>query len=337
MTIEVTDLQMGKSYTTEEVYFSGGLRGFPTNRGWALFPVSEDPNSDAIIFESPKAHLRFATYDCGLQFIGTCIRYKIDPNSPPMDVWEPGKRDPSNNLNAADSWGAVGHQAEAAGDIGYANCARYISVSLKLAGLRLRDVSRKYHDQLIWALRARKRPGSWFSNAALLDLYADCHSLVSELSSARDHLAKLAALHAGAPDRIDSFARLEDWISRSSNSDHLNQPLAAIMFTAAGTKDSPNWLRRLGEIRNEMLHSLPMGANDRVSGLTLQEISTSMGDIKFIRLAEPLSRTPLANQGPDPLIELSQLSTNMEHLCRAGWKLAKHPASLPDFVVKSVT
>lgn len=333
----MTDLKIGKSYATEEVYFSGGLRGFPTNRGWALYPVSDDPNCDALVFQGPQAHLRFATQECGLRFIGTCVRYQVETDSPPMDVWEPGKRDPSNNLNAADSWSAVGHQAETAGDNEYANCAAHISVSLKLAGLRLRDVSRKYHDQLRWALRAQKKPGTWFSNAALLDLYADCHSLVSELSSARDHFARVVAIHVGAPDRVDSLARLEDWISRASNCSHLNRPLAELILSATGTKESPGWLRRLSVIRNEMLHNLPMGADERVSGLTLLEIATSMGPIKAIRLAGSPSRTPLATQGPDPLIELSQLSTSMEYLCRAGWKLAKYPASLPHCVENPAT
>lgn len=330
MDIQVTNLQVGETYATEEVYFSGGLRGFPTTRGWALYPVSDDPNSDAIVFQSSEAHLRFATQECGLQFVGRCVRYQNDASSPPMDVWEPGNRDATTNLNAADSWGAVGYQANSVGDIGYANCATFLSVSLKLAGLRLRDVSRRYHDQLIWALRAGEKPGTWFSNAALLELYADFHSLVSELASARDYLSKIAAIHAGAPENIDSFARLGEWISRPVNSDHINQPMVSLILSAAGAKENPSWLRRLGEIRNEMLHTLPMGANETVSALTLQESDTSMGAIKAIRLAEPQSTMPLAAQRLDPLIELSQISTNMEHLCRMGWKLAKHPALLPN-------
>ena len=334
MVVEVTDLKIGKSYATEKVHFSGGLRGFPTNRGWALYPVSEDPDSDALVFRDPQSHFQYATKECGLRFIGTCVHYKLDNSSPPMDVWEPGKRDPSNGLNAADSWSAVGHQAASRGDNGYAEGAAYVSVCLKAAGLRLRDVSNKYHDQLRWALRSQRKSGTWFSNAALLDLYADCHSLVSELSSTRDHLAKIAATHVGAPDRIDSLARLEDWVNKSSNRAHATQPLIHLILSAAGTKDKPSWLRRLGDVRNEMLHSLPMGANERVSGLTLQEFSTSMGVIKTIRLAEPLSKTPLAKQAPDPLIELGELSTNLENLCRAGWKMAKYAAVLPEFVEK---
>lgn len=334
---EVIDLEFGTSYFTEEVYFSGGLRGAPTNLGWALYPISGDPNSDVLVFQSPQAHLHFSTQECSLQFIGTCMRYEMDPDAPTMDVWESAKRDPSNNLNAADSWGAVGHQAGMAGDREYGTCAKSLSVSLKLAGLRLRDISRKYHDQLRWALRDGKKPGVWFSNAALLELYADCHSLASELSSARDHLARLAAIHAGAPDKIDSLARLEDWVSKQINRSHVNQPMIALMLSSLGTKENPGWLRRLGAIRNEMLHTLPMGADARVSGLTLQEVITSLGAIMMIRLAEPLSRTPLADQGTDPLIELAHLTTSMEQLCRAGWKLAKYPASLPHFVTRADT
>lgn len=333
--MEVTVLETGTSYFHEEVYFSGGLRGAPTNLGWALYPISSDPNSNVLEFQSPQAHLHFATQECGLHFIGTCIRYAKNSDAPPMDVWEYGKRDSSNNLNAADSWSAVGYQAQMAGDHEYATCAKALSVSLKIAGLRLRDISRKYHDQLRWALRDGKKVGTWFSNAALLELYADCHSLASELSSARDHLARLAAIHVGTPDKIDSLARLVDWISKDINHSHANQSMVVLILSGYGTKENPGWLRRLGTIRNEMLHTLPMGANVRVSGLTLQEVITSLGVVTMIRLAEPLNRTRLADQGPDPLIELAQLSVNMEQLCRAGWKLAKYPASLPQFVARS--
>lgn len=327
--MEVQILEVGKSYATEEVHFSGGLRGLPTNRGWALFPVSEDAGSDALVFRTPRSHFKFATEECGLLLVGTCIHYRMGGNSPPMDVWEPGQRDPSNGLHAADSWSAIAHQAELNGDSEYANSASYVSVCLKVAGLRLRDLSNKYNAQLKWALGSRKALGTWFSNAALLDLYADCHSLVSELSSARDHLARIAAIHVGAPDRIDSLARLEEWTNKLSNHSHATSPLVHGLLSASGTKENPNWLRRLGEIRNEMLHQLPMAANQRVSALTLQESLTTQGPIRTIRLGDPSSNTPLVNQAPDPLVELSQLSTNLEHVCRASWKAAKYPALLP--------
>ncbi|MET7016367.1 hypothetical protein [Uliginosibacterium flavum] len=325
------DIKYSKSYSTQEIHFTGGLRGSLTNRGWALFPASEDPDSDALVFETPEAHYIFATRECGLRHIGTCIHYRNGDNSPPMSVWEPGKRDPSNGLNAADSWRAIAHQATVAGDNLYSECATYISVCLKVSGLRLRDVSNKYRDQLNWALAERRESGAWFSNIALLDLYADFHSLVSELSSARDHLAKLAAIHAGAPDRIDSLARLEDWLEKPANLVCVNQPLITLLLSASGTAEKPNWLRRLGALRNEMLHRIPMGANKSVSGLILQDVSTSQGTIKTIRLAEPPSNNAVAKQDPDSLIEFSQLCTNLEHLCRTAQRIAKYPAEIPRF------
>jgi len=335
MTIEAVKLKIGKSCALETVYFSGGLKGWPTDRGWALFPVSADPNSDALVFSDQSAHFQYATQECQLKFIGACVHYEVNENLPQMDIWESGNRDPQNGLNAADSWSAVGHQAALQGDKEYANCATYVSVCLRVAGLRLRDISNKYHAQLNWALLSKKKPGRWFSNAALLDLYADFHSLMSELSSTRDYLAKIAAIHAGAPERVDSLARLEDWISKSSNRSCASQPLVHLLLSASGTKESPGWLRRLGDIRNEMLHKIPMGANERVSGLTLEEINTSLGAITTIRLAEPMNKTPLDKQPPDPLRELSELSAHLERLCRAGWKMAKYPAELPCVIGKS--
>lgn len=328
---KVEGLEIGSASSTEEIHFSGGLRGFQTDRGWALVPVSEDPDQDALVFRTPQAHFDFATRECGLRFIGTCVHYRTGENSPQMDIWEWGARDPANGLSAADSWGAVAHQARVQGDEEYANSASYLSACLKASGLRLRDVSDGYGDQLKWALAENRKPGGWFSNAALLDLYSDCHSLASELSSARDHLSRIAGIHAGAPKNKDSLARLEEWVAKASNNAHASQPLIQLLLTASGTGQNPNWLRKLGEVRNEMLHKVPMASNKRVSGIVMQSVKTTLGEIKTIRLGEPTSTTPLASQAPDSLIELSQLGASMERLCRDAWKVAKYPAELPTF------
>ncbi|MCJ1888223.1 hypothetical protein LNN38_25445 [Pseudomonas sp. LA21] len=337
MVIEVTDFKVGTSYAMQEVYFSGGLRGSLTDHGWVIYPISDDTNGDAFLFRDPRSHYKFAVEECGLQFVGVCVQYQMGVNEPPMEVWESGRRDLGRSLNAADSWKAVSHQAAVAGDKEYSRLASYLSVCLKIAGLRLRDVSRRYHDQLRWALYGQKKVGGWFSNAAMLDLYADFHSLLSELSSARDHLARIAAIHGGAPEKVDSLARLEEWLSKANNSSQASEPLIVLLLSASGTKEQPCWLRRLGDIRNEMLHRIPMGANKSVSFLTLEEIETSMGNIKKIRLGEPSSEMPLSKQAPDPLVELSELSSNLEVLCSAAWKLAKYKAEPPRFEAKSTS
>lgn len=169
-------------------------------------------------------------------------------------MWEFGARDPENGLGAADSWATIGHQAALAGDTRYAETALYVSASLKAAGLRLRDVSNGYHDQLNWAFAEKRVLGNWFSNAALQDLYADFHSLVSELSSARDYLAKIAAIHINSPDKIDSVAKLEVWLEKPINQIHKTNPIVHVLLSALGSTTAPGWLRRMGVLRNEMLH-----------------------------------------------------------------------------------
>lgn len=326
--MEIKDLKIesGKSYATREVHFTGGLRGAPTNRGWALFPVSDDKNSDAIVFPTSTEHFQFATQQCGVSFLGVCVKYRSDTHSAPMDVWDFGNRGPKNEFGAADSWGFVGHRAYLAGDTSYSEPASYIGTSLRTAGLRLRDVSDGYHNQLAWAFAEKRSPSTWFSNAALHDLYGNFHSLASELSSARDHLAKIVAIHIGAPDRIDSSARLEEWLDKSPNRSHQAHPIAGLLLSALGTKTSPGWLRRLGDIRNEMLHRVPMAANKSVAGLVLEQVATTLGPVSRIRLGEPLSKTPLSLQAADPLVELARLSISLEDLCRAVMQQAKYPA-----------
>lgn len=337
MPTEVTDLKVSRSYATEEVHFSGGLRGQLTNRGWALFPVSGDPEADALVFRTVEAHRSFVTNQCGLELVGVCVHYHMAGNSPPMDVWEPGSRDPKNGLNAADSWIAISHRALEEGDKEYADRATSIGICAKVAGLRLRDLSNEYHRQLAWALSEGKSIGTWFSNAAMFELYADCHSLVAELCAARDHLARIAAIHAEAPSKIDSLARLSEWVGKERNQSCANQPLIAQLLTANGTEGQPGWLSRLTALRNEMLHSLPMGADKRVSGLALEQMSTSQGTITTIRLAEPTHEKPLEAQGADPLVELSQLSKRFESLLRSAWPHARYPATLQEFVSRAAT
>jgi len=332
---EVTDLKVSQSYATEEVHFSGGLRGQLTNLGWALFPVSGDAETDALVFRTLEAHRSFVTNECGLELVGVCVHYRMGGSSLPMDVWEPGSRDPKNGLNAADSWTAISHRALEAGDKEYADRATSIGICAKVAGLRLRDLSNEYHRQLAWALAEGKSIGTWFSNAALFELYADCHSLVAELCAARDHLARIAAIHAGAPSNIDSLARLSEWVGKERNQSRANQPLIEQLLAANGTDDQPGWLFRLSALRNEMLHRLPMGADKRVSGLALEQMSTSQGTITTIRLAEPTHEKPLNVQGTDPLVELSQLSKRFESLLRSAWPHARYPATLQEFVSNS--
>jgi hypothetical protein len=328
MDAEIEDLKVGKSYSTEEVHFSGGLRGLYLEQGWGLFPVRSGGNLEAIVV--PRAHdLSKLVKEAQCHYVGACIKHRSQGGHVPFDVWEPGDRD-TNGLRAADSWSAVAFRARESKKTEYAECASYVSVCLRSAGVRLRDVSTGYHDQLRWALLERQKVGVRFSNAAMLDLYVDFHSLVSELCSARDHLARLAAIHSGADQTIDSLARLEAWLSKPANASKKSEPLVLLLLGALGTKDSPGWLRLLGETRNEMLHRIPMGRNPLAAMFRLDEVQTTAGPVRTIRLVPNSIR--LEGELPrDPLETLSELSANLESLARLAWRVAKFPATIPEF------
>lgn len=326
MTVDCLNVEL--SQALEEVHFSGGLKGFPTNHGWVLLPISSNPNANALVFKSSSDHYNFATYECGLKYLGSSINYSSDPTLSEMIIWEFGERDPANKLSAADSWSCIKINASQAGDEYYASLASYISSSLRSAGLRLRSLSNRYHEQLKYALLKNKKIGSWFSNIALHEIYTDFHSLASELSSGRDHLARVVAFHVCAPSNIDSLAKLEAWLKKPANKPHEKHPMIQLMLNSLGSKESPLWLRRMGEIRNEMLHRIPMGSNKAVCSFTLESVSTSQGEISRIRLGDPSSPPSSSQQPEDPLVELSDISWKFEKLCRDAWKLSKYPATL---------
>lgn len=313
--------------STQTLYFVGGLLGRETNRGWTLFPVSGDETQDVLLLGS-WANFEAAVEELGLIYVGTEQRISSETDSPTIRFWEPGRRD-TNGLNAADAWAGVANSAKKAGDASYSNVATYISACLRVAGLRLRGTSEGYHDQLRWALRAQTAVGRGFSNVAVLDIYADIHSLLSELASARDHLARIAAVHVQAPEKIDCLAWLEKWVKTNKAAE--SEPLVAALLAASGTKESPGWLRRLSEFRNEVTHRIPLAANNRVSGLVLESQATRLGPISTIRLGE-IQGDGTAAANLDPLTEVAELSKKMEMHLRSASRLAKYQPSFPTFV-----
>lgn len=325
-------LEISKVLVQQDFHFTGGLKGFLTDKGWALVPVPAEKDTDALVFKTQNDHYNFATNICSAKFIGTCVHYNDDASTPPMDIWESGIRDKKYNLNIADCWSAISHQASAVKDHDYSDCSKHVSVCLRVAGLRLRDISNKYHAQLKWALANNTDSGTWFSNMAMLDLYADFHSFASELSSVRDHLARIAAIHIGAPDGIDSLARLIYWLDKKENNAKKMKPIPSLLLSASGTKSNPNWLLRLGTIRNEMLHRTPMAANESVAALTLKDISTVNGVVKTIRLGQPPKTIGHDDQAEDPLDELSTIYGNLEFLCREIQKYTRYQPVIPSIV-----
>jgi hypothetical protein len=164
----------------------------------------------------------------------------------------------------------------------------------------------------------------------MADLHLAFHSLAGELYSARDHLAHIAAVGCGAPEKIDGMGRLEEWLKNSANAAAADNPLVALLFKNMGPKESPGWLRILGEFRNTVMHRQPMGANPAAGGLRVDQWSTPAGAVHTIRLVPMNDATP----GPDPFVELVELYKQFEMLAIEAANRVPYKAELPNVVGK---
>lgn len=329
MEIEVSDIRMGTVVQTETCYFTGGLCAHPLNDGHLLLaPVGVD-NGELIGYPLTWPAVLEAAKAAGCVMAG--VNQRHDTGKPTRsEVWRPDVPPSRQQLHASDSWAALSHVARMNGDQQFADLARYVSVSVHAAGVRLRELADAHHEQLRWALIEGKKPGVRFSNTAMADLHLAFHSLAGELYSARDYLAHIAAVGCCAHEKVDGMGRLEEWLAKSTNAAAHDNPLMALLFANMGTKVAPGWLRILGEFRNTVMHRQPMRANPAAGGLSVAETITRAGPISTIRLVSMNDTT----QGPDPFVEIVRLYKRFETLAIEATARVPYKVDLPRVIGK---
>lgn len=331
--VEVSEVSHRATTFTDFTYYTGGLVSTPVADGeFGLGPFQGAEDLQFALFPSEGA-LTDVIGSLGLRAVGT-NRSIHDGAGPSMEIWIP--RTSIHEENGADTWAAISNQAQLSKNGEYAALARYVAVSMLAAGIRLRDVAKCHHEQLKWALMANHSAAAGFTNVQLLDLYVAFHSLVSELCTARDHLARIAALHIGAKESVDNMARLEEWLKKGANSHHMAEPMTKLLIATWGAKETPGWLRKLGDIRNQMVHRQPLAANPDAAMLRLREtITPTLGIVKTIRLAPSPSNDKDLSSIPDPFETLLELSDQMQQLATDAGKLARYKPILLTFKSKS--
>jgi len=329
MEIEVSDITMGTVVQTETCYFTGGLCAHPLNDGHLLLaPVGVD-DKELIGYRLTWPAVLEAAKEAGCVMAG--VNQRHDTGKPTRsEVWRPDVPTSGQQLHAGDSWAALSHVARVSGDQQFADLARYVSVSVHAAGVRLRELADAHHEQLRWALIEGKKPGVRFSNTAMADVHLAFHSLAGELYSARDYLAHIAAVGCCAHEKVDGMGRLEEWLAKSANAAAHDNPLVALLFANMGTTDAPGWLRILGEFRNTVMHRQPMRANPAAGGLSVAGTITHAGPIRTIRLV-PMNDT---TQGPDPFVEIVGLYKRFETLAIEATARVRYNVDLPRVIGK---
>ncbi|RUL65789.1 hypothetical protein EKH79_03495 [Dyella dinghuensis] len=328
--VDVSDVSHGAAAYRSVTYCTGGLISFPLDGGkFGLAPVWNDGKVEHTVLPSNHA-LAEATKNLGVQTVGT--NQIIDDGIASTEIWRPRDSLMTNGLSGADTWAAISTGAHLDKNDTYADAARYVSVSMQAAGVRLRDVAKCHHAQLIEALLRKKEVTVGFKNVPLLDLYVAFHSLASELCSARDHLVRIAALHVGAKESLDDMIRLEAWLKKEANQHHAAEPLTKLLTSAWGTKELPQWLRKLSDVRNQMVHRQPLAANPAAAMLRLREATAPLvGTIKTIRLAPAPHDEKYLSLTPDPFETLLGYSERVQQLVIEASKLAHYRPTLMAF------
>jgi hypothetical protein len=214
-----------------------------------------------------------------------------DPNLP-IRIWKPLLGPPLIKHSPGDTWGMIASAARMANDSGYARLASNLSVSLRAASLQLRNASDEYYKQLRSALVSERKPNLRFSNIPMIDLHLAFHSVSTEIASARDYLAQVAARRVNAPDNIDALSRLGRWLEKPPNAASRNDDLITRLLAASDGSAPDPWLADITEHRNLFLRRDHIGA--MAKWLCLEERETALGPVRTIKMARSASHSPLA-------------------------------------------
>lgn len=313
-----------------QLHLAGGLRAPMHSRGlWSLGPVLAEQTVKEFTPRPIRQINGIATEIGSTIFGGDDI---TGVGTPLLSRnWTPLDGPDRNWPQPADKWRAIEGNAADAGDGAYAELAGHIAFSLGAAGIRLRDASDRYNDQLMAAIAAKKKTGDRFGNLPLSDLQLAFHSVLSELASSRDYFAKMLAITFGAPIRIDSFARLKDWLDAPARASLCATPIVADMLCAYDSKSPDPWLFELTEYRNLFLHRKPIGQ----SGADYLQYH----ECHYQGLIIPIINMPLGDDDPfapkqDALLRFLRIYRLMTNLLNRGADSARYAATFPSIVIE---
>jgi hypothetical protein len=320
----ITGLTVSQTSITDVLHFTGGMRAVRGPGGWQLGPLL--PNGTGAARGIPDEQVRGLGIAMGLALFGAEEITAVDPNLPAR-IWRPLLGLPTLPHAANDTWAMISSSARAAGDEGYARLARSLSVSLRAAGLQLRNASDEYNRQLEAALARGQQAGPRFANNSMTDLHLAFHSVLSEMASARDYLTKAAGRRVTAPDRVDALARLREWAGRPINSAALNDVLVQRLFEASDIATDDPWLHDIGEYRNLFLHREHIGA--MAPWLVLAERDSHVGPVRTITMV--INTRPGAETTCDALTRFVDLYARLCRLAHFAAGLAPFDAAPPAF------
>lgn len=329
--IEITGLKHGTTRVSHSLHVTGGVRaGFHSRGHWTWFPTLAG-SKPVPLRQLPIQTIDQLARDLGAVMFGGDESSQLE-TALISRTWRPLDGPNNGELQPADLWAAIGGNAERRGDEAYGRIARNIAFSLHSAGIRLRDASDGYKDQLLAAIDRGDASGHRFSNGPMRDIQLAFHSVLSELASARDYLAAALGSQLGAPAKTDAMNRLAEWLGADSRKELRLKPIVSDMLVAYDRASADPWLFELTEYRNLFLHRNPLGASGYTRWLRYDIRQHKGIDFPFIEM--PLSEADPWAPGRDALLRFLDLYRKMTALLTAAIPHAAYPATLPSFVAR---
>lgn len=277
---EIPGLSNSEVVVTDDLHLSGGLRAATHQDGYLLlFPA---PGKKTISFRSvtEKTEYHRVFKSLGLAFVG--VESVSDIRGIEQRDWQLiGRKNPPTYV----LWSNISHTLRERGLKEAALSARKVSFSLLTSSLRVRDISREYHQQLSDAIMSGREGGRAFSNVKCFDLYMATHSALVEMCSARDYLAQFSSAQIFGLPLQKTMAKLRGSLSRKKTLNDLEKSL----IESSDHSSSDPWLYKLTGLRNLIVHQSPIN-NFGEHFLRLQPIK--LNDSELLKVYFGIPRNP---------------------------------------------
>lgn len=277
-------------------HLSGGLRAdMGENKSLRLSPVSRDMQALTelgLIFPNGWDNPLGLFNKLGLNIIGT-EELAIDGDYV-TSIWHPSYYGKCKGIkDVAHIWYGIANAARTEGDQRAEELAKCIAFSLQAALMRLRDLSNEYNKQQKYALTHQLTEDHSFENLEIFDLLLAAHSFLAEISGVREFLANFISEVLLKTKKLKMNALYQHY-KKNDPSSKIGQKLIA----AHEEKDS-EWLSKLGQLRNDIMHDAPLyhlRRTESVEQMLLRVIYSEIGNDRIPRIYCPLPENSTATK-----------------------------------------
>ncbi|QSB00880.1 hypothetical protein JWZ98_19860 [Methylomonas sp. EFPC1] len=248
------------------VHLKGGLRCTnEANPKCELYPASKN---QSFIFNTSHYKLLYSSIESlnqeiiGIEFIDNSYQAK-GADLPEWRAYNKSCSDRWINEEAAILWGNLGNSAYTIKDGRLWDLSNRISHQLRVCGWRVKELSDRYHEQLLAILERENhvKEIKFMDNFTWL-CYLSIQTFLIDACILRDYLAEFIAAHIVdfhniRNKNINSMSSLLKDIKKMSIEDVLIRELLSIT-------SGNGWLKALGEYRDLVVHSAPIAQAEKI-------------------------------------------------------------------------